>query len=78
MEQSPPLEACNPSSSQEIPLLLCNTKIRYHVHTSTSLDHILSQLTPCSIFIFRSVLIYLPSAPMSLKWPLPSGFGSKF
>jgi hypothetical protein len=34
MEQTPSWEANNHSTSQEIPSLLCNPKVHYHVHKS--------------------------------------------
>jgi hypothetical protein len=44
MEQSPSWEANSQSASQEIPLLLWNPKVRYHIHKNLSLVLILIPL----------------------------------
>jgi len=44
-----PLEPASPSAGQEIPLLLLNRQIYYHVHTAALLNPILSQPNPLHI-----------------------------
>jgi len=47
MEQSPPWEDVICSGGQEIPYLLWNLKVQYHVHNSLTLDtnHVPQTLT---------------------------------
>jgi len=44
MQQNPSWEAKSVSDSREIPCLLYNLKVHYHVHTSLSLDPTLSEM----------------------------------
>jgi hypothetical protein len=46
MEQSPSWEANRFSASQEIPLILWNTKIHYHIYRNPPPVPILSQINP--------------------------------
>jgi hypothetical protein len=50
MEQSPTSEANSLLASQEIPRLLCNSKVHYRVHKSQSLVPNLSQMNPVQTF----------------------------
>jgi len=76
MEWSTSCEANTSYANQEIPCLLCNLNVHYHVDKSLPLDPILSQMKP--------VLLLLLLAPSLLKISLnfiltcipsfPSGF----
>jgi hypothetical protein len=49
MHQHPSREADCRSASQEVPFLLCNTKVCYCVYKSLPLDSVLSQMNPVHI-----------------------------
>ena len=74
MQQSPSWEANHFSDSQEIPRILWNPKVHYHIHKCTSPVPILNQLdpahTPTSYFLKIHLNITLPSMPGSPKWSL--------
>jgi hypothetical protein len=58
------------SDSQEIPCLLWNSKVHYHVHKSLTPVPILSQVNPILTLI-------LPSIPRSSKLSLPFRYSSQ-
>jgi hypothetical protein len=74
MEQSPSWEANRFSASQEIPLILWNTMIHYHVQKYPPSVLILSQTdpvhTPTCHFLKIHLNIILPSTPETSKWSL--------
>ena len=78
MEQSPSWEANKFSANHEIPQILCNQKIHYHVHKCSPPVRILSQLDEAhaltSHFLKIHLSIMLPSTPGSSKWFLSLGF----
>ena len=80
MEQSP-WEANRFSASQEIPCVLCNLKVHYHIHKCLPPVPILSQLdpvhTPTSHFLKIHLNIILPSMPGSPKWFLSFRFSQQ-
>jgi len=71
MEQSPSWEANWFSTSQEIPHILWNPKVHYHVHKCPPPVRILSQLdpihNPTSHFLKIQLIIFLPSSLGSPK-----------
>jgi hypothetical protein len=76
MEQSSG-EADSHSTSQEIPHLLWNLKVRYRVHNSAPLVPILSQMNPDHTFPPNFPKVHsntiLQRAPRSSKWSLSFG-----
>jgi len=73
MEQSPSWEANQFSTSQEIPCILWNSKVCYHIHHWPPPVPILSMLSYTvslkSILMLLLLCQHLPSGPLSLGFP---------
>jgi len=78
MVQSPSWESNRFSASQEIPHILWDPKVYYHIHKYPPPVPILSQLDPAhtstSHFLKLQLNIILPSAPGSPHWSLSLSF----
>ena len=74
MEQSPSSEANRFSASQEIPHILWNPKVHYHIQKCPPPVLILSNIdsvhAPTCHFLEIHLNIILPSMPGSFKWSL--------
>ena len=74
MQQSPYWEAKRFSASPEIPSILWNQQVHYHVYKCPTPVRILSQinlvLAPPSHFLKININIILPPTPGSSKWSL--------
>jgi hypothetical protein len=80
MERSPSWEANWFSANQEIPRIVWNLKVHYHIHKCSPSGPILSQLdpvhTPAFHFLNIHLNIILSSTPESPKWSLSPRFSS--
>ena len=78
MQQSPSWEANQFSASKEIPRILWNVKVHYHIYICLSPFPIPSQINPVhartSHFLKIHLNIIHPSMPGSSKWPLSLRF----
>ena len=78
MGQSPSCEANQFSASQEIPRILWNQKVQYHLYKSSPPVPILSQIDPVHTPTFHFLQIHLNiillSKPGSSKWSLSLRF----
>ena len=78
IEQSPSSEANKSSASQEIPRLVWNPKVHYHIHSFPPLVPVLCQINPfyCLKYIYLKSHfdITLPSEPSPFKWSLSFRF----
>jgi hypothetical protein len=78
IELSPSWEAANCAATQEFPSILWNMKVYYHVHKSSLLVPILSQINPIhTIQSYLSKIHLILSTHLRLRLPsglLPSGF----
>jgi len=74
-------EANSHSASQEIPQLLWNVKVHYHIHNNLSLVPILSQINPVHTLPSYAPKIHpninLPSTLRSSEWSFPFRFPFK-
>jgi hypothetical protein len=81
MDHSPPCEAKRLSARQEIPRLLWNPIVIYHVHKSPPLVSILSQMNPVHNFrpCFPKIRsnVVLSSTLISSEWSLRFRFATK-
>jgi len=80
MQQSPSWEANWFSASQEIPRILCNLKVHYHIHKCLPSVPILRQINPVHTSTSHFLKIHLNILPSMLwfpKWFFPSGFPTK-
>ena len=72
MDQCSSWEANRFSASQEIPRILWNPKVSYHIHNCPTHAPILNQIhpthVPTSYFLKIRLNIILPSTPESSKW----------
>jgi hypothetical protein len=75
MELSPSGRATNSAAPQEFPSILWNLKVRYRVHKSPPLVHIMSQMNPINTIPLRSISILFTHLHIGLPSGLfPSGF----
>jgi hypothetical protein len=78
MEVSPSWEAANCAATQELPSILWNPKVHYHVHKSPPLVPILSQIDPIHTipsYLCKSIVTLSTHLRLTLPSGLfPSGF----
>jgi hypothetical protein len=68
MEKTPSWEAKSFSASQEIPSILWNTEVHYHIHKSPPRVPVLSQLNPVHAHPshFSMIRVLLPTTAQSI------------
>ena len=81
MQQGPSWEANWFSASQEIPRIVWNPTVHYHIHKCPQPVPLMSQIdpvhTPTSHFLKIHLNMILPSMPGSPQWYFSSGFSTK-
>jgi hypothetical protein len=81
MQQSPSWKANLFAASQEIPCILWNPKVHYHIHKCTPPVSILGQRNPVHIptshYLKIHLKIILPSSPGSPQWSLSLRFSHR-
>jgi hypothetical protein len=78
MEQSTPSDADSYWDSWQIPSLLCNVKVHYHVYKSLPLVPVLSQMSPVHTFPTFFLMMYFNIILPSMPWASSSCYSLVF